>query len=466
MIKGFHWVKRPSSVINQYKNGLAFRLFSAFAISLVLIIVLQSLAEMALMKSMLRIPKSVQTKMLDLADQANVLIEDGDMDELADWARAQDYYLFVLDKNKRPITHRDMHPHFEFKLKYLHSLDTQLDNKVNKPIIGIPLINGLTIVIQMPYQEHPANHFPLYFGIIKLVISVLILGLFSWVIARYLQRPLDKLREVSHTLSQGNFDVKVSDEIGHSVREFSELAHDFDNMTHEIHLLAEKQQRLIRDVSHELRTPLARHNLALHLLKKKVDPDCIHLVARLENESNEMNALVGEILEFSRLENSRYNTKLEPVSLDLCVSPIVTQSRLDIKPEQSLVFVASTTMPMVNAESRLVMRSVKNIITNAIKYAGDNAIIQVFITDIYDDKTQYAAIIVEDNGQGIPHEQLSNIFSPFTRLESARDKQSGGYGLGLAIVKEAMFVMKGRVIAENRREGGLRVSLLFPIGEK
>lgn len=98
----------------------------------------------------------------------------------------------------------------------------------------------------------------------------MILGLFSWVIARYLQRPLDKLREVSHKLAQGDFDVKVSHEIGNSVREFSELAHDFDNMTHEIHSLAEKQQRLIRDVSHELRTPLARHNLALHLLKRRL----------------------------------------------------------------------------------------------------------------------------------------------------------------------------------------------------
>ncbi|MUK39359.1 HAMP domain-containing protein [Aliivibrio fischeri] len=457
------WFESCPSFICKYKNGLAFRLFSAFAVSLFLIISLQSLAEIALMKSMLRIPSSIQTKMLDLAEQANILIEEGDMDELADWASAQEYYLFVLDPNNRPITHRDMHPHFEFKLKFLRPLNTQLDNEVNQPIIGIPLENGLTIVIQMPYQYHPANNFPLYFGIIKLVISVLILGLFSWVIARYLQRPLDKLREVSHKLAQGDFDVKVSDEIGNSVREFSELAHDFDNMTHEIHSLAEKQQRLIRDVSHELRTPLARHNLALHLLKKKVDPDYIHLVNRLENESNEMNDLVGEILEFSRLENSRYNTKLEPVLLESCISAQVIQSRMDLKPTQNLDFICSKEVPVVHAEPRLVTRVVKNLITNAIKYAGDNTLIQVVITEYRSNEKNYVAIIVEDNGLGIPEDQLLNIFSPFTRLESARDKQSGGYGLGLAIVKESMFVMKGSVVADNRKEGGLRVMLLFPV---
>ncbi|MUK49312.1 sensor histidine kinase [Aliivibrio fischeri] len=459
----FRWFESCPSFICKYKNGLAFRLFTAFAVSLFLIISLQSLAEIALMKSMLRIPSSIQTKMLDLAEQANILIEEGDMDELADWASAQEYYLFVLDPNNRPITHRDMHPHFEFKLKFLRPLNTQLDNEVNQPIIGIPLENGLTIVIQMPYQYHPAKNFPLYFGIIKLVISVLILGLFSWVIARYLQRPLDKLREVSHKLAQGDFDVKVSDAIGNSVREFSELAHDFDNMTHEIHSLAEKQQRLIRDVSHELRTPLARHNLALHLLKKKVDPDYIHLVNRLENESNEMNDLVGEILEFSRLENSRYNTKLEPVLLESCISAQVIQSRMDLKPTQNLDFICSKEVPVVHAEPRLVTRVVKNLITNAIKYAGDNTLIQVVITEYRSREKNYVAIIVEDNGLGIPEDQLLNIFSPFTRLESARDKQSGGYGLGLAIVKESMFVMKGSVVADNRKEGGLRVMLLFPV---
>lgn len=462
-MKVCRWFGTFPSFVRKHKNGLVFRLFSAFAVSLFLIISLQSLAEIALMKSMLRIPASIQTKMLDLADQANVMIEEGDMDELADWARAQEYYLFVIDENKRPITLRDMDPHFEFKLKYLRPLNTQLSNEVNQPIIGIPLNNGLTIVMQMPYQYHPARNFSLYFSIIKMLISGAILGLFSWVIAHYLQQPLDKLREVSHRLSKGDFSIKVADEIGNSVREFSELAHDFDNMTHEIHSLAEKQQRLIRDVSHELRTPLARHNLALHLLRKKVDSDHHHLLVRLENESNEMNELVGEVLEFSRLENARYSAKLEAVMLEGYSSAQVAQRQVDLKPNQTLGIQCSTAIPMVMADPRLVTRAISNLIGNAIKYAGENAKIQVIVTSYTEQDNEYVAVIVEDDGFGILEHQLSDIFSPFTRLESARDKQSGGYGLGLAIVKEAMAVMKGRVKAENRKEGGLRISLLFPV---
>ena len=457
------WFDACPSFVRKHKNGLAFRLFSAFAVSLFLIISLQSLAEIALMKSMLRIPESIKTKMLDLADQANVMIEDGDMDELADWARAQEYSLFVLDENKRPITHRDMHPHFEFKLKYLRPLNTQLANEVNQPIIGVPLNNGLTIVMQMPYQYHPARYFSLYFSIIKIIISGLILGLFSWVIARYLQKPLDKLREVSHRLSKGDFTIKVADEIGYSVREFSELAHDFDNMTGEIHSLAEKQKRLIRDVSHELRTPLARHNLALHLLRKRTDNEHVHLLDRLENESAEMNNLVGEILEFSQLENARYSTKLESLILDGYCEAQITQLRSDLKPNQILETRFSLGTDAVMVDCRLLVRCVNNLISNAIKYAGDNATIRLLITRYQENELHYIAVIVEDDGLGIPEHQLNDIFAPFARLESARDKQSGGYGLGLAIVKEAMSVMKGKVKAENRKEGGLRISLLFPI---
>lgn len=462
-MKMLRWFDACPSFVRKHKNGLAFRLFSAFAVSLFLIISLQSLAEIALMKSMLRIPESIKTKMLDLADQANVMIEDGDMDELADWARAQEYSLFVLDENKRPITHRDMHPHFEFKLKYLRPLNTQLANEVNQPIIGVPLNNGLTIVMQMPYQYHPARNFSLYFSIIKILISGAILGLFSWVIARYLQKPLDKLREVSHRLSKGDFTIKVADEIGYSVREFSELAHDFDNMTSEIHSLAEKQKRLIRDVSHELRTPLARHNLALHLLRKRADNEHVHLLDRLENESAEMNNLVGEILEFSQLENARYSTKLELLILDGYCEAQITQLRSDLKPNQILETRFSLGTDAVMVDCRLLVRCVNNLISNAIKYAGDNATIRLLITRYQENELHYIAVIVEDDGFGIPEHQLNDIFAPFARLESARDKQSGGYGLGLAIVKEAMSVMKGKVKAENRKEGGLRISLLFPV---
>ncbi|MEZ8063176.1 MULTISPECIES: sensor histidine kinase [Vibrio] len=452
---------RCPDYIAKRKDGLTFQLFSYLTVILVSILILQGVAERALMKALLKVPESVKAEMLDLAYQANVLIEEGDMDELADWGNAQEYYLFVIDKDNQPITHRHMHPHFEFKLQYLRTLDHQLSDRVSKPIFGLPLNNGNTLVIQLPHQFHPAKSFAPYSYLIKALIALIVLTLFSIIMAKSLQQPLDRLREASRRLAQGDFSVSVVSELDSTTREFNELAHDFDHMTFEIKSLAEKQRRLIRDVSHELRTPLARQNLALHLLRSKVDDKSVGLLDRLESETEEMNKLVGEILEFSCLETSRYDPKLSLMHLEHYCSMLIAQMQNDLKPNQTLVGDLETPTSMVNVDERLLLRVIGNLVGNAIKYAGENAHIVVTTYELLADR-RYSVISVEDDGDGIPDNQISGIFDPFTRIESARDKQSGGYGLGLAIVKEAVGVMNGYVTAENRESGGLRVNLMFP----
>ncbi|MEZ9532875.1 two-component sensor histidine kinase [Vibrio splendidus] len=455
---------RCPDFIAKRKDGLTFQLFSYLTVILVSILILQGVAERALMKALLKVPESVKSEMLDLAYQANVLIEEGDMDELADWGNAQGYYLFVIDENNRPITHRHMHPHFEFKLKYLRTLDHQLSDRVSKPIFGLPLNNGNTLVIQLPHQFHPAKSFAPYSYMLKALIALVVLSLFSIIMAKSLQQPLDRLREASRRLAQGDFSVSVVSELDSTTREFNELAHDFDHMTREIKSLAEKQRRLIRDVSHELRTPLARQNLALHLLRSKVDDKSIGLLERMESETEEMNKLVGEILEFSRLETSRYDSKLSLMHLEHYCSMLIAQMQNDLKPNQTLVGDLETPTSMVHVDERLLLRVIGNLVGNAIKYAGENAHVVVTTYELLTDK-RYSVISVEDDGDGIPDNKIAGIFDPFTRIESARDKQSGGYGLGLAIVKEAMGVMNGHVTAENREAGGLRVNLMFPISD-
>jgi len=439
------------------RDGLAFRLFSYFAVILTLILVLQNIAEVALVRALLHVPEKIQTEMLALAEQAEVMIEEGDMDELADWERGQHYYLFVLNKEQRTISGRDMHPHFEFKLNFIRKLDTTFENRVNQPVISIPLRTGHELVIQFPHEYHPARYFPYYFTLIQIAIAILILSVFSLLLARYLQQPLNKLQDASNRLAEGNFNVRVSHEVGDSVTEFGQLAKSFDHMTQRIHGLAQKQKQLIRDVSHELKTPLARHNLALHLLRRKLPEENQQLLDRLERESDEMNDLVTEILEYSQLENASYSVNLVPIQLETVCHHLVLELRDSLGPKQRLECDLERSTLMAMADNRLLLRAIKNLLGNAIKYAGEQAVVALSVSNA----NGWVQLVVEDNGAGIPEQHIKQIFDPFTRLEAARDKQSGGYGLGLAIVKEAMTVMKGHVRAENRPEGGLRISLLF-----
>ncbi|WP_232611940.1 sensor histidine kinase [Photobacterium phosphoreum] len=448
------------------KHGLVVRLFSYFTVSLLLILLLQNLAEIALVKTMLQVPKKVQQNMLVMAEQAQQLIDTGNKQQLGQWEQQQPYYLFVLDKEQHEMGDRKMHPHFAFKLNYARGINTLLDSRVNQPIFAIPLKDGNQLMVQLPSQLHPAKYFSFYFGLIQVVIAVLILLMFSFLIARYLQRPLNTLREASRSLANGDFSVRVANAVSDSTVEFKSLATDFDEMAEQIQMLSERQRRLIRDVSHELRTPLARHNLSLHLMRKRVAPEHQHLVDRLERESEEMNQLVNEILEFNQLQNTTENVNLIPLDVEsLCLATVSDIETL-LGKQQTLTTAIDNNMPLVMGDSRLIVRAVNNLLGNAMKYAGEQAHIQLISALVVIEGQAFVQLSVEDDGHGIAEQHLKRIFDPFTRIEGARDKQSGGYGLGLAIVKEAMAVMHGAVNAENRQPQGLSIQLLLPVMNK
>jgi len=442
------------------RDSLTMRLFTSFSIIFILLFSLDIVVRMVLVRTTLDIPKDVQKEMRVLQQQATQLIAEGDIKKITHWEDQQSYYLFIINAHQQNISLRVMHPHFEFKMRFARSIHDSLNPRVNKPIIDLALSDGYRLVIQFPADKHPAHFFPLYKLLSSVVLAILVLSLFSLLLARYLQKPLLQLQYASRRLAEGDFTVRVENEVGNSVSEFAELASDFDNMAKRIQQLAEKQQRLIRDVSHELRTPLARHDLVLHLLKKHVPTTQKHLLESLQNESDEMNNLVNEILEFSRLDCAAYTAKLTTLQLQ----PFCELQLNDIQPllldTQRVIGFFNHQTELVLADSRLLIRVIKNLLLNASKYAGEHATIKVTVKQ--NDK-HYVQVIIEDDGPGINVAQLNEIFTPFTRIEDARDKQSGGYGLGLAIVKESMTVMRGRVQAISPKKGGLTMILSFPV---
>lgn len=447
------------------RHSLTWRLFSYFAGTIVLIFILQSIAEVTLIRLLLRVPEHVKAEMHHYAAQANVLLDSTDAEghlnkkALRDWEKKQTSTLHIVDNNLEPISGRAMHPHNKFKLRYLRQLDTILDNHVNRPLIALPLRPGFQLIVQFPYKQHPANYFNYYFAAIKFLITSILLLIFSYLLARNLQKPLQRLQIASRALAEGDFNTRVAPQVGKSVTEFNQLAQDFDHMTENIHGLIRKQKQLITDVSHELRTPLARHNLILYLLRKRCPADVLELVDKLDKESLAMNNLVSEILEFSRLENAHLNTQLVPTQLDSLCQMQVMQHEATLRPKQSLDITISDIPPIVLADSRLCLRAVKNILENAIKYVGETAAITLEVKAV----EANVEIIIADNGPGIPKIELTRIFDPFVRLNPAREKSATGYGIGLSIVKEAMHIMQGDVIAEINNQGGLTIRLLFPV---
>ena len=104
----------------------------------------------------------------------------------------------------------------------------------------------------------------------------------------------------------------------------------------------------------------------LHLLRKRVGEGEQALVTRLEEETKELNHLISGILEFSRLENARYDKATKRMDLEVLLAPQVERCKIDLKEEQSLSFVSYATEPSAYCEETLVVRCLNNLIGNII----------------------------------------------------------------------------------------------------
>lgn len=111
----------------------------------------------------------------------------------------------------------------------------------------------------------------------------------------------------------------------------------------------------------------------------------------------------------------------------------------------------------ISGNPKLLMSAVENIIRNAIYYGKDEVQIDI------QDKTDTLTITVDDNGDGVPDEELDAIFRPFYRVSTARDRHSGGTGLGLTITESAIRQHSGTIVASRSPQGGLRVSITLPL---
>jgi len=197
-------------------------------------------------------------------------------------------------------------------------------------------------------------------------------------------------------------------------------------------------------ISHELRTPLSRLRLQTEMLRD--DGVSATRLDRMEADLHELDTLIAEFLEISRLEIGEAVLNREPTSAMELISAI---HRTHHKPES--LTVAGVDF-RANLDRARVTRAVTNLIQNAEKYAPKGEVVEVAVGD--------GKITVSDRGPGVPQSELMRLFEPFFR-GTARN-HSKGFGLGLSIVRQVANLHGGAVQARNREGGGLSVTITLP----
>ncbi len=226
-------------------------------------------------------------------------------------------------------------------------------------------------------------------------------------------------------------------------------------MTDRLNGYVKGQKRFLGDVAHELASPIARIQLGLGILEQQVDQQNKARVEAVTEDVIHMSNLVNELLSFSRAEINPAKVKLEKLLLLPLAQRVVSREN---QPGKTILIQVEPEI-QVTTDPELLTRALANLLRNAIRYAGDHGPITITAQQ----SKNRVAVEVMDKGPGVPDELVGQLFEPFFRPESSRDRASGGVGLGLAIAKTCIETCKGTISARNLAGNGFAVTINLPL---
>lgn len=232
------------------------------------------------------------------------------------------------------------------------------------------------------------------------------------------------------------------------------LAERINHMADRIEDLLEAQKSLLHSVSHELRTPIARLEFGMELLDARAkDPDLSKRIAAMEGDLRELNSLVNELLDMSKLDSTRQLQAAPGV-----LAEVLHECTGMLPPSpHALDCALADDLGEFAMDRRLLARAVCNLLRNAQKYAHGRILLSAARVD-----GGAVEITVDDDGPGIPPDEREKIFDPFYRLDRSRDRATGGFGLGLSIARKAVALHGGSLRAEGSPLGGARFVITLP----
>ncbi|MDO5115652.1 MAG: ATP-binding protein [Synergistaceae bacterium] len=264
----------------------------------------------------------------------------------------------------------------------------------------------------------------------------LIFSLIVIVLIRCATRPIERLAQEAERFGRNPEAARPLDECGS--REIREAAQSFNRMRARICESLNERNAMLEAMGHDLRTPLARIQLRLD----RIEPD--ELRERFAANVEEIRSIIEQGLELARSLHT--SEKAAPLDVVAFVESIADDMeggavRIGDMPEDESPL-------LVCARPTCLRRSIENLLTNAVNYAG-GAVISV------EKEKSKVVIRVEDDGPGIPEELLEKVFEPYYRLEGSRNRESGGTGLGLSIARNMVLLNDGSLVLKNRPQGGL-----------
>ena len=289
-------------------------------------------------------------------------------------------------------------------------------------------------------------------GVVVLALSLLL----SVMLTKRIGRLLTAIRQVREGAYSHRAEIPGHDEI-------AQIGEEFNSLTDRLQTTENARRRFVSDASHELKTPLAAIRLLTDsiLQTEDIDPKTTReFVSDIGSEAERLTRITEDLLRLTRLDSG----VLEPAGA-VDVLPVLEQ----VMRMMSLVAQEKGVELTYHAEEGCVVcgtrdelyQVIYNLTDNAVKYSG-GAAVQVLL----EQRDGQVVLTVEDQGPGIPEEDLPRIFERFYRVDKARSRAAGGTGLGLSIVSDTVRRRGGTVEAANRPGGGAVFTVRWAAEEK
>jgi len=236
---------------------------------------------------------------------------------------------------------------------------------------------------------------------------------------------------------------KIASQLYHIEQELVELLD-------KLNAAEEEKQKYIIGIVHEIKTPLAAvHSYLDIVLNKILGPVNSKIEERLNRariRSGEAIQMINDVLKISKLRLLDEITK-EAIELSDIIVPLIKKQSVNLRAKHIMLnfFDVRTIKKKIKGDKFLLEIAFSNLISNAVKYVGNNGLIELDMID--NDKN--VEIEVTDNGIGIPNEDIDKIFNDFFRASNIKDKSYEGTGLGLSVVKQIIEKHGGSISAES-----------------
>jgi len=270
------------------------------------------------------------------------------------------------------------------------------------------------------------------FELMIISIALLLVSIaMAYILSLTISEPIIALNQASKSLSEGVF----RDKTVFGYREVEELSQTLSEAADEISKVDRLRKELIANVSHDLRTPLTLiegYSEAMRDLPGENTPENLQIVI---DEAHRLSELVSDLLDLSRLEAQIQNNRFRKVDLLCLVEEILLRYRKMTRLDgYTLQLFSDLETAWVMADRVQIMQVLYNLINNAINYCGEDRTVLVRITM---EKNQICVRVI-DHGEGIPKDQLPEIWERYYRMDKTHKSEKVGTGLGLSIVKKVL----------------------------